>query len=70
MPVMAGESPHCYYRKKKVWIYDPDTQLGFYTGKEVRQLFILLGEWLRLGFRLKKEYAKQCRVHTGVHSRR
>lgn len=57
VPVMAGESPHCYYRKKKVWIYDPDTQLGFYTGKEVRQLFILLGEWLRLGFRLKKEYA-------------
>ncbi len=63
VPVMAGESPHCYYRKKKVWIYDPDTQLGFYTGKEARQLFVLLGEWLRLGFRLKKEYATVQKVY-------
>lgn len=62
-PIMAGESPHCYYRKKDVWIYDPDTKLGFYSHKEMKQLFEMPGEWFRLWLKLKKEYATAQRAY-------
>lgn len=62
-PIMAGESPHCYYRKKGVWIYDPDTKLGFYTQKEMKQLFEMPCEWFRLWLKLKKEYAMAQRAY-------
>lgn len=38
LPLAAGESPHAYFRRRAVWIYDPDTEKGFYTGKELGRL--------------------------------
>lgn len=55
-PVMAGDSPHACYRRRRVFIYDPDTGLGFYTGKEIRELFSLVGTVFRIYMELKKHY--------------
>lgn len=56
VPIMAGESPHAYYRIKKVWIYDPDTKKGFYTERRYGQLWKLPGKILNCKQLLKKEY--------------
>lgn len=63
VPVMAGESPHVYYRKKCVWIYDPDTELGFYTKKEPKQLFLLAGRLVRIYFHIQTGYKKVQRSY-------
>lgn len=55
-PIMAGESPHAYYRKRKVWIYDPDTNLGFYTEKETKELFAFVAAFFRIYLKLQKSY--------------
>lgn len=57
-PIMAGESPHRYYRKKRVWIYDPDTEKGFYTGKEGMQLLCFIKHAACIYMQLKKGYTK------------
>lgn len=72
VPIASGESPHRYYRVKKVWIYDPDTQKGFYSGKETGKLFVCFGMMIRQTVRLilfygtaKKRYSKQFKDITG-----
>lgn len=57
-PIMAGESPHRYYREKKVWIYDPDTCLGFYTEKKIGELFRTVGKVIKCSFCLLKMLKK------------
>ena len=62
-PVMAGDSPHACYRRRRVFIYDPDTRLGFYTGKEIRELFSLAGTVFRIYMELKKHYKPVVRAY-------
>lgn len=63
VPVMAGESPHSYYRVKQVWIYDPDTLLGFYTQKELKELFYLAGRMIVSSIRLCRKYKRTQRAY-------
>ena len=61
-PVMAGDSPHACYRRRRVFIYRSDTRLGFYTGKEIRELFSLVGTVFRIYMELKKHYKPVVRT--------
>lgn len=54
--VMAGESPHAYYRKRNVYIYDPDTNLGFYTQKEWGWLFKTFWKMFCMGIQILMKY--------------
>ena len=46
-----------------MFIYDPDTRLGFYTGKEIRELFSLVGTVFRIYMELKKHYKPVVRAY-------
>lgn len=56
VPIMAGESPHAFYRRKNVWIYDSDTNLGFYTGKEGKELFSLVVAFFHIHLKMLRDY--------------
>lgn len=62
-PIMAGESPHEYYRQKSVFIYDPDTERGFYSQKRVKELFVLAGYMVRIAILMQMHYRSVKRAY-------
>lgn len=66
-PIMAGESPHEYYRQKSVFIYDPDTKRGFYSKKCVGELFVLAGSMIKIAVLMQRHY-KHARQAYNMHA--
>lgn len=65
VPIPAGHSPHEFYRVKKAWIYDPDTQKGFYVNKDNKEFWTTIGliicKSIKLTFnykRMRREYSE------------
>lgn len=54
--IMAGESPHEYYREKKVFIFDPDTEKGFWAEKKWREFFAILKRFLKVNNTFRSEF--------------
>ncbi len=54
--IMAGESPHEYYRQKKVFIYDPDTGKGFYAQKSWKELLAVIKQFRKVNRLGHKEF--------------
>lgn len=53
-----GQHPDKLYRYKKVLLYDPDTQKGFFVTRCKRNIFITLGRCLKMWWLLTRKYKK------------
>lgn len=59
--ISAAELPYAFYRKRKVFLFDPETKKGILLKKSYLQLFLLLPCYLKILKKFRNHYKQICR---------
>ena len=67
--IPAGASPHSFYRVKKAWVYDPDTEEGFYVQKSISRLLWTAGLTIKTLLKLTLKYSHLRKMYSEYYRR-